>query len=111
MAYACVYVYSPYDYENLLEMPDVERVDLSFGSDDGCAIWLNGTPIYREAISRPLVADNVRLEGLRLERGWNCLLFKVEDQVWHWGVTARILDKSNRFPPGIFVSPRILANE
>jgi hypothetical protein len=105
VAYAAVYVHSPRNYQALAARPGDERVDLLFGSDDGCEVWLNGEKVYGESMSRPLVPDNVRLEGLRFREGWNLLLFKVEDQVWKWGLIARLHDQNGRFPEGFLVSP------
>jgi beta-galactosidase len=106
IAYAAVYIYSPWSAEELSAQTNAERIDLLFGSDDGCRVWLNSELLYDDPLSRPLVVDNVRIEGLKLQKGWNRLLFKVEDQVWDWKLCARLVDRTGAYPSGILVSPR-----
>ena len=66
---------------------------IGLGSDDGVKVWLNGTPVHSNWVPRGIVADD-DIIPVRLEKGSNQLLIKVQDMQGGWGFTARFLDKA-----------------
>ena len=90
-------------------MPERERIDLWLGSDDGVKVWLNDQLIFSLDISRALEKDQDHIMALKLQQGWNRLLFKVEDYIYGWQLCARLLDSQGNFPSGILISPEPLA--
>jgi CubicO group peptidase (beta-lactamase class C family) len=70
-----------------------QNVFLSLGSDDGVRVWLNGSLVHDNWIPRGVNADD-DLVALKLTKGSNQLLLKVQDISQGWGFMARILDMS-----------------
>lgn len=68
-------------------------VILAVGSDDGIKIWHNGKQVHENWIPRGVNKDN-DLIPLKLVKGSNQLLLKVQDMEGGWGFTARLLDKA-----------------
>jgi hypothetical protein len=83
VAYAFTYVYSP---EN-------QTLPLLLGSDDGVKVFLNGTEIHRVLTVRAAEPDQDNVP-LRLVKGWNRLLLKIENNFGGYNFYARILDPS-----------------
>ncbi len=81
VCYAAAYVYSPKQQD----------VPLLFGSDDGAKVFLNGKESYRKLVIRSAEpdADTVLLP---LQKGWNALLLKIENNLGGFGFYARLLD-------------------
>ncbi len=89
-AWFSVWIHSPRPLDELLAAPDVPRVGLSFGSDDGARIWLNGALLYQDAAIHPLIMDAQRIDRLPLRRGWNHLLVCVAQGWGEWQLGLRI---------------------
>jgi hypothetical protein len=71
------YLYLPITAKNAAEFP------IMFGSDDGCAMWLNGELVFSEGRGRALNAfENV--VALNLQAGLNHLLVKVTNNGGAW---------------------------
>ncbi|PHX74603.1 MAG: hypothetical protein CK547_02290 [Chitinophagaceae bacterium] len=68
----------------------VKVVQLSFGSDDGIAIWLNGIKVWDRAEDRGVVPD-IDLVVVALKKGLNTVLMKIENKSKEWGFCARFL--------------------
>jgi len=66
---------------------------LAVGSDDGIRIWHNGKLVHDNWIPRGVDKDQ-DLVPLKLVKGSNQLLFKVQDIEGGWSFVARILDKA-----------------
>ena len=79
--YALVYVYTPKATESVLLI----------GSDDGVAVWLNGTEIHRNDVNRPAIPDEDAVLCY-LNAGWNEVLCKVSQEGWGWGLYLRFTD-------------------
>ncbi len=79
VAYAVTYIHSP----------KAETVSLLFGSDDGAKVFLNGEGIYRFPGVRIAVPDQERI-FLKLVKGWNELLLKIENNFGGYAFYARI---------------------
>lgn len=88
VSYAFTYVHSPVD----------QTLPLLLGSDDGVKVFLNGTEIHRVLTIRLAQPDEDRVP-LHLNKGWNRLLLKIENNLGGYGFYARIpdADKSLRF--------------
>ncbi|HEY3592457.1 MAG TPA: hypothetical protein VGL13_01225, partial [Polyangiaceae bacterium] len=71
------------------------RVLALFGSDDGGAIWLNGSEVHRVAVGRALNPDSDRLD-LALVAGPNRLLIKIDNGFQAWGFAFRMYDDEGR---------------
>ena len=72
--------------------PDSRNVFLGVGSDDGIKIWHNGTLVHDNWIPRGIVKDNDCVP-IKLVKGGNQILFKIQDINGGWGFIARLLDK------------------
>lgn len=81
VAYAATYIYSP----------DDRAVNFWYGSDDGVKIWLNNRLVHVNHVHRGTIGVTDRVE-LKLAKGWNMLLVKIENVVSGWGFYAKLLD-------------------
>lgn len=91
--YASVYlsfwIYSPRSLTDLLIEPNMPRVDMHFGVDDAFAISINGK-LVREYLSTNIFKeDDLTLEGVPLEKGWNHILIKVGQDTGDWKTKVR----------------------
>jgi hypothetical protein len=82
--YAFVWIDSPEERTGLLGM----------NSDDGLAAWLNGEEIWRNKISRFMPDDkrDIDLPPIKLKKGLNALLIKVDTNSGDWQFKARVLN-------------------
>jgi len=69
------------------------NVILALGSDDGIKVWHNGKLVHDNWIPRGVQKDN-DLVPLKLVKGSNQILLKVQDLEGGWGFAARMLDKA-----------------
>jgi hypothetical protein len=90
VAYAHVYVHSDKD----------QTAQLRLGSDDGAAVWHNGQLIYLAEVARGVQADWNTID-VRLVKGWNRFLFKVDNTGGSWGLTARVTTPQGGPAPGV----------
>ena len=81
VAYAFTFVYSP----------ERQTLPLLLGSDDGVKVFLNGEEVYRLLTVRGAEPDQDSVP-LRLEKGWNRLLLKIENNFGGYNFYARIPD-------------------
>src|SRR5688572_22452482 len=68
------------------------NVMLAVGSDDGIKVWHNGKLVHDNWAPRAVIKDN-DLVPLKLVKGSNQILLKVQDMEGGWGFAARLLDK------------------
>jgi CubicO group peptidase (beta-lactamase class C family) len=68
------------------------NVMLAVGSDDGIKIWHNGTLVHDNWIPRGVNKDQ-DLVPLKLVKGSNQIMVKVQDMQGGWGFVTRLLDK------------------
>jgi hypothetical protein len=85
VVYALTYVFSPID----------QTVPLLLGSDDGIKVFLNAQEIHRFLAIRVAEPDQDRV-ALRLKKGWNALLLKIENNYGGYNFYARVLDPTHR---------------
>lgn len=76
-----------------IKSPSAADVILGLGSDDGVKVWLNGKLIHDNWVPRGIKKDE-DLVPLKLAKGSNQLLIKVQDIQGGWGFIARLLDKA-----------------
>ena len=69
------------------------NVFLGLGSDDGVKLWLNGKLVHDNWIPRATSKDD-DLVPLKLVKGSNQILIKVQDIQGGWSFVARLLDKA-----------------
>ena len=72
------------------------KASLTFGSDDGIAVWVNGKSVATKDVDRGLVANQDRAT-VPLIAGKNTLLFKVVNRGGYGGVQARLRSRPNEF--------------
>ena len=53
-----------------------QDVVLTFGSDDGIKVWLNGAVVNAKNVTRGFNVDEDQVPA-KLKKGWNTLLVKV----------------------------------
>lgn len=80
----CAYAYSEVDAS------ESGLCLLSFGTNDGGRLWVNGEQIWDYPSMRGLKPDNDKVPVF-LKKGKNTLLFKVEQHGSNWGFCARFL--------------------
>ncbi len=89
-AYLSFWVYSPRALDQLLSAPNVPKVNLLAGSDDGDKVWLNGKPLFQNPGIGPLVFDSQHYDALPLRKGWNHFMVKVAQAGGKWQFAARL---------------------
>jgi len=77
-------VYSPTD----------QILPLLLGSDDGVKVFLNDETIHRKLLVRISEPDQ-DIIPLKLKKGWNKLLIKIENNFGGYAFFARIKDLEN----------------
>lgn len=90
LAYALTYVY----------VPQNRKVNMYLGTDDGVRFWVNGSLAHDSLLIRGAAPDQDTI-GINLQKGWNSLLLKVENNIGGWGFYCRIPDPRSE----IIVSP------
>lgn len=69
-----------------------EKVLFGIGSDDGVKIWLNGKLVHQKWAARPVNTDD-DLVTLKMKRGNNRLIIKIQDMQGGWGFCCRPFGK------------------
>jgi len=95
--YLSFWIWSPRPLDNLLVEPNMPRLDLLMGSDDGCQVWLNSRRIKEERGTHPLTPDSIVAEALPLQRNWNHFIVKVVQGGGEWSYAARLRCSDARF--------------
>lgn len=78
-----------------LESPIEQICVLAVGTNDGARIWLNGEQIFDSPRARGVKPDDDMLV-VRLKKGTNSFLIKVEERGGSWGFCARVLPLQSR---------------
>ena len=79
-----------YAYTEIVSPGELDT-ELLLGSDDGVKVWLNGELVHENHLHRACVPEQDRAR-IHLKKGTNTLLFKVDDGISDWGLSARIVD-------------------
>jgi len=72
-----------------VHVPVAQRVRLELGSDDQIMVWLNGTLVHRNDVTRSVAQAQDRVE-VDLREGWNDLLLKIGQGGGGWAAAARV---------------------
>lgn len=83
-AYLSFWMYSPRSLTDLLIEPDMPRLDMHFGVDDALAVSINGKVVKEYLRTSKFVENELTLEGVPLEKGWNHILIKVGQDTGDW---------------------------
>jgi hypothetical protein len=87
-----------------IKAPAATECRLFLSHDDGGRAWLNGAKIHENNKSGVVKADEFNVP-LKLEEGWNRLLFKVTTSGAGFGLLLRITDASKAPVLGLEYSP------
>ena len=85
VTYAVTYIYSP----------ESCKVTLFLGTDDGGKVFINGKEVYRYLGERVAEPDQAEIQ-LPMNKGWNKLLLKIENNMGAYAFYARLLDNGNK---------------
>jgi CubicO group peptidase (beta-lactamase class C family) len=75
-----------------IEWPRKESVKVSFGSDDGASVWVNGQRVHHIVTPARGLNPNQDHFEMPLEAGNNRVLVKVENGTGGWGFALTVLD-------------------
>jgi hypothetical protein len=75
----------------VIDAPNDMATELLVGSDDGVKMWLNGELVHSNHAHRGLTVDQDRVR-VRLRKGTNWLLVKVENGGGDWALAVRVRD-------------------
>ena len=89
VAYLSFWVYSPRSLVNLLAEPDMPRLDMLIGADDGYRVFLNGNKLNEDNEPGGLIKDEYVFERVPLDKGWNHFLIKTTQLRSQWKFTLR----------------------
>ena len=89
-SYLSFWIWSPRPLDNILVEPNMPKLDLLMGSDDGCQVWLNSKLIKEDRGTHPLTPDSLVCDSLPLQRGWNHFVVKVVQGGGQWQYEARL---------------------
>ena len=77
-----------------IDMPTAKPMILSFGSDDGIKVWLNGQPIFEKFTGRSFQLDEDFVEA-QLLQGKNRLLIKIQNMTLDYSFSCRLIDRDD----------------
>lgn len=83
-AYLAVWIKSPKPLNDLLSEPNLPKLAFTYGSDDGCQLWLNGELLATHDRRSPLDPEMFSQNPLLLKLGWNLLMVKVVQHGGEW---------------------------
>ena len=72
-----------------------ETIFLGLGSDDGVKVWLNGEIVFESPLCRSAVKDEDFVR-VKVKKGVNNLLLKVDQVIGGWGFYVRVLDRQEK---------------
>lgn len=78
---------------------------LEAGSDDGLKVWWNGRVVLAHNVARA-VAPGQEKVTVRVDQGWNRMLFKVTQNIMGWGACARFTNPDGSRADGLRFAPR-----
>jgi len=83
-AYVAIWIKSPKPLNDLLSEPNLPKLAFTYGSDDGCELWLNGELLATHDRHGPLDLEMFSQNPLLLKLGWNQLVIKVVRESGEW---------------------------
>jgi len=84
LAYLAVWIKSPKPLNDLLSEPNLPKLAFTYGSDDGCELWLNGELLGSHERHGPMDPEMFSQNPLLLKLGWNLLVVKVVQLNGEW---------------------------
>ncbi len=84
VAYVAVWIKSPKPLNDLLSEPNLPKLTFTYGSDDGCQVWLNSELLASNERTGPLDPEAFTINPLLLKLGWNQLVIKVVQETGDW---------------------------
>ena len=88
-AYVAIWIKSPKPLNDLLSEPNLPKLSFSYGSDDGCQVWLNGELLANNERTGPLDPEGFAINPLLLKLGWNQLVIKVVQEAGEWKFASK----------------------
>jgi alpha-glucosidase len=85
-----------------IDSPRDTTATLALGSDDGVAVWLNGSEVWRIEKGRTYTPKEDKV-AVRLHKGVNELLLKVSQDRFAWGFGASLLNEQGEPMTGLTV--------
>jgi hypothetical protein len=76
VAYLSFWIYSPRSLSNLLLEPDMPKLDMYIGSDNGFQVFMNNKLIKETLNTGIFTKRSQAIKALPLEKGWNHFLIK-----------------------------------
>lgn len=73
-----------------ISSPQEQEATLSLGSDDGAKVWFNGKEVIAKYMARGASPGQDKVK-VRLNKGENTILIKVEEQIGGWGFYFDVL--------------------
>jgi hypothetical protein len=83
-AYIAVWIKSSKPLNDLLSEPNLPKLSFTYGSDDGCEVYLNGELLSSHRREGPLEPEAFSENPLLLKLGWNQLVIKVVQNGGNW---------------------------
>lgn len=83
-AYLAIWIKSPKPLNDLLSEPNLPKLSFTYGTDDGCQVWLNGELLASHERIGPLDPEGFSINPLLLKLGWNQLVIKVVQAGGEW---------------------------
>lgn len=83
-AFLSVWIKSSKPLNDLLSEPNLPKLSLTYGCDDGCQIWLNGELLANNERLGPIDPSGFTINPLLLKLGWNHLVVKVVQGTGEW---------------------------
>jgi hypothetical protein len=83
-AYIAVWIKSSKPLNDLLSEPNLPKLSFTYGSDDGCEVFLNGELLSSHRREGPLETEGFSENPLLLKLGWNQLVIKVVQGTGEW---------------------------
>jgi beta-galactosidase len=88
-AYVAVWIKSSKPLNDLLSEPNLPKLSFTYGSDDGCELWLNSERLATHDWHGPLEPEMFSQNPLLLKLGWNLLVIKVVQFNGEWKFAGR----------------------
>jgi hypothetical protein len=89
LAYLAVWIKSSKPLNDLLSEPNLPKLSFTYGSDDGCELWLNGELLATHERHGPLDSEAFTINPLLLKLGWNQLVIKVVQVGGEWKFASK----------------------
>ena len=92
------WLFSPRSLVNLLAEPDMPKLDMFIGAENGFALYINGNRFSKKVTDKFNFEGN-KVENLPLEKGWNHLMVKIVrgSGEGNWNMNTRFESNSSEY--------------